>query len=248
MQIVNILDRGPVNYMDVDHLQRYIHREVAACRMPDTFIMWESRETYTAGRRTEDHDIPDTSVPVIRMDRGGSVTYHGPGQLVLYPIVKVRPPKDVVAFVRSTEIAIIDAMREIGLETAQVEGRSGVWVLGDGPDRKLCAIGIKFADDATMHGLALNVTTDLSRFMRVIPCGIQDAGVASLDSLGITTTLSGVANLLVPPLAHAYERFLLRPGHDLVEADAAEILTQAQAYSVPESHAMTGTLWHPKGK
>ncbi|MEW6918284.1 lipoyl(octanoyl) transferase LipB [Trueperella pyogenes] len=246
MQIVNVLSHGPVDYMSIDHLQRYLHHEVAAQRMPDSLVVWESRATYTAGRRTEDQDIPDTHVPVIRMDRGGSVTYHGPGQLVVYPIVKVRPPKDVVAFVRNTELAVIDALSEYGLDSHQVEGRSGVWILEPGmQDRKICAIGIKFADDATMHGLALNVTTNLDEFMRVIPCGIQDAGVASLQSLGITTTLDAVATILIPHLARVYQQFLLRPSEELVVADADVLLEQMRSYR-PDSQAATGTRWEPR--
>ncbi|QOR47283.1 lipoyl(octanoyl) transferase LipB [Trueperella pecoris] len=249
MQIVNMLNRGPLKYMDVDHVQRFIHGEVAAQRMPDSLIVWESQDTYTAGRRTNDADIPDTSIPVIRMDRGGSVTYHGPGQLVVYPVVKVRPPKDVVTFVRNTELAIMDAMEEFGLQTYQVEGRSGVWILQPGQkDRKLCAIGIKFADDATMHGLALNVTTNLDLFMKVIPCGLQDAGVASLESLGITTTLADVASVLLPHLAAAYQPLLLRPMQELTTADSEEILATIRNNSAPEFiNDVTGTMWEPKG-
>lgn len=248
MQIVNLLDRGPLDYMDVDRLQRFIHSQVADQQMPDTFILWESAAVYTAGRRTEDQDIPDTSIPVIRMDRGGSVTYHGPGQLVIYPIIKVRPPKDVVAFVRSTEVAVIDAMRSLGLETRQIDGRSGVWVQDGIQDRKLCAIGIKFADDATLHGLALNVATDIDAFMKVIPCGLPDVGVVALNQLGLTASLSGVADALVPRLAAAYERFARREGEGLRVTNTDELLDrlsqQEPAKSLP---SMTGVLWRPKG-
>ncbi|MDP9831779.1 lipoyl(octanoyl) transferase LipB [Trueperella abortisuis] len=246
MQIVNMLDRGPVDYMSIDRLQRYVHDEVAALRMPDTFIVWEAQPTYTAGRRTEDKDIPDTSVPVIRMDRGGSVTYHGPGQLVVYPIVKVRPPRDVVAFVRNTESAIIAALAERGIDSVQVEGRSGVWICEPGTiDRKVCAIGIKFADDATMHGLALNVTTNLEDFMRVIPCGLADAGVTSLAQLGHATTLDDAAATLLPHLARAYQQFALRPSEGLIEADVSAIIAQMGDFH-PTPHAETGSRWQPR--
>ena len=246
MQIVNVLHRGPVDYMTVDRLQRYIHGEVAALRMPDTFIVWEAQPTYTAGRRTEDKDIPDTSVPVIRMDRGGSVTYHGPGQLVVYPIVKVRPPKDVVAFVRNTERAIMGALAEYGIDSVQVEGRSGVWICAPGAiDRKVCAIGIKFADDATMHGLALNVTTNLEDFTRVIPCGLADAGVTSLAELGHPTTLDDAAVTLLPHLARAYQQFALRPSEELEVADTEAIINQMGDFH-PTPHADTGSAWHPR--
>lgn len=248
MQILNLLDRGPIDYMEVDALQRYIHGEVAQKRMADSLIVWQARHVYTAGRRTQDADIPDTSVPVIRMDRGGSVTYHGPGQLVIYPIVKVRAPRDVVAFVRNTELAIMAAMRQFGLETEQVEGRSGVWVRRAGDiDRKLCAIGIKFAEDATMHGLALNVTTDLEFFMRVVPCGLHDAGVISLNELGIGVGLQDVADVLVPELARAYEQFLERGGEPLTRTDVVPLLEAAAAHHVPLPQ-QTGTKWQPKGR
>ena len=213
MHVLNLLPYGLLDYLDVDAIQRELHRKVAALEAPDTLIAWEARSVYTAGRRTEDSDIPDRSVPVIRMDRGGSVTYHGPGQLVVYPIVKVRPPKDVVAFVRGTELAIGRAMQAaFGVTTEQVAGRSGAWIRRPSEiDRKLCAIGIKFAADATMHGMALNVNTDLSKFHRVIACGLADADVASLEWLGVHTTLPQVAAALLPELARTYEQFLLRP-------------------------------------
>ncbi len=249
MQIVNLLGSGPLDYMDVDALQRRLHDDVAALRSPDSLIVWEADHTYTAGRRTQPEDIPDDGVPVIRMDRGGSVTYHGPGQLVIYPIIKVRPPKDVVAFVRHTELAVIDAMRAFGVDTIQVEGRSGVWIPAknspDGVDAKLCAIGIKFADDATMHGLALNVTTDIDRFNRVVPCGINDAGVVSLAQLGVTATLSDVAEVLIPRLVGAYAQFQLRTGEQLetgIDPNAllAEAHQQRATINLPMN---TGVAW-----
>ena len=195
--------------MEVDAIQRSTHDSVARLRAPDTFLVWEARDVYTAGRRTKPEDIPDHSIPIIPMDRGGSVTYHGPGQLVIYPIVKVKAPKDVVAFVRATEQAVICALHtHYDLAATTVAGRSGVWIRRPGiEDRKLCAIGIKFADDATMHGLALNVTTDLSKFGNIIPCGIRDAGVTSLAQLGIDSTLAEVATALSPALARAYQQF-----------------------------------------
>lgn len=203
---MNLLDRGPVSYMDVDELQRNVHASVAECSAPDTLIVWQSTDTYTAGRRTKPEDIPDPSVPVIPMDRGGSVTYHGPGQIVIYPIIKVKPPKDVVAFVRTTEVALIEALRTWGITGEQVEGRSGVWVNGN----KICAIGIKFANDATMHGIAFNVTTDLNKFYRVNPCGITDAGVTSLRNEGVEVALPDVAEVLISALETSLAKFQLR--------------------------------------
>ncbi len=195
--------------MEVDALQRGLHRSIAQLAAPDTLLMWEARDVYTAGRRTKPADIPNPAIPVIAMDRGGSVTYHGPGQLVTYPIIKVKTPKDVVAFVRSTEQAVIAMLRDsFGIESSAVDGRSGVWIQRPGQiDRKICAIGIKFADDATMHGLALNVTTDLTKFGTIVPCGISDAGVTSLEELGCNASLDDVAAALAPALTHAYQRF-----------------------------------------
>ena len=203
-------------YLDIDAIQRYIHRLVSTTSHPDTFIVWEASDTYTAGRRTKPADIPDPTVTVIRMDRGGSVTYHGPGQLVIYPIIKINPPADAVKFVRATESAMIRALRTIGVETSAIAGRSGVWVERRGDiDRKLCAIGIKFSRDTTMHGMAFNVFTDLAKFMRVIPCGLADAGVTSLAQIGekenlpcARYTLPQAAALLLPALAEAYAQFI----------------------------------------
>lgn len=206
MRIINLLHRGPIDYMEVDALQRAVHAEVASLRAPDTLIAWESRDVYTAGRRTRDEDVPDPSIPVIPMDRGGSVTYHGPGQLVIYPIIKVQPPKDVVAFVRATEKALIGASATWGLQGQQIEGRSGLWVGGN----KLCAIGIKFANDTTMHGIAFNVSTDLSKFYKVNPCGITDAGVTSLLNEGINASIFSVADTLTEFLTSHLAQFQLR--------------------------------------
>lgn len=252
VRIVNLLDHGPLPYMSVDGLQRYLHAEVAGMRQPDSLIVWESQETYTAGRRTQPEDIPNDGVPVIAMDRGGSVTYHGPGQLVIYPIVRVRPPKDVVAFVRNTEIALIGALDSIGLQTKQVDGRSGVWVDASrtpwGIESKLCAIGIKFASDTTMHGMALNVTTDMTAFTKVVPCGITDAGVVSLNQLGYKTTLSELADVVTPALARAYAQFQLRPvfdaDADLFTVDGGELLDRAlKEPSDKPLHPGTGVAW-----
>lgn len=252
MHIVNLLDRGPLDYMEIDALQRYLHAEVATLKLPDTFIVWEAKDTYTAGRRTKDHDIPDDGVPVIRMDRGGSVTYHGPGQLVVYPIVKVRPPRDVVAFVRSTERALIDAVATLDIAAYQVPGRSGVWIAGadvaTGIESKLCAIGIKFADDATMHGMALNVSTNLSRFERIVPCGIADASVTSLAELSQHLSLRQTAELITPVLIEAYTPFLLRPSNDAFTYTDTQI---DEFFAKSRDHhgdlpLNTGTRWTPR--
>ncbi len=210
MHILNLLEQGPLDYLAVDTLQRYLNQEVAQLRHPDTLIIWEAKDVYTAGRRTQPQDVPNSEIPVIAMDRGGSVTYHGPGQLVIYPIVKVKPPSDVVRFVRETELAVINAMQKLQVTATQIAGRSGAWIQQPHTeDRKLCAIGIKFREDTTMHGLALNVHTDLEKFKNIIPCGITDAGVTSLAQLGINTSLTTVAELLSSSLTTHYNPLLI---------------------------------------
>ncbi|USR79145.1 lipoyl(octanoyl) transferase LipB [Arcanobacterium pinnipediorum] len=249
MQIINLLHRGPLPYMSVDALQRYLHEKVASLHAPDTLIIWEAQDTYTAGRRTQVQDIPDTNVPVIAMDRGGSVTYHGPGQLVIYPIVKVRPPQDVVAFVRTTEQALIEAVQTWDINAKTVAGRSGVWIdaqyMPTGLESKLCAIGIKFAQETTMHGMALNVSTDLEQFMRVRPCGITDAGVTSLAQLGLQKSLAHTAELLIPYLSHSYQQFLARPEPEIHYHQAPDQLLEEAEHFLPPVPERTGVAWKP---
>ena len=175
------LGSDPWEYRAAWDLQRRIHDEVAAGEAPDTLMLLEHEAVYTAGRRTETLDRPVDGTPVVDVDRGGKITWHGPGQLVGYPIVRLPMPLDVVAHVRRIEQALIDSCTEVGLETARVDGRSGVWVLADdrGPDRKVAAIGVRVARGVTLHGFALNCDCDMSAFDRIVPCGIRDAGVTS---------------------------------------------------------------------
>ncbi|RRJ88768.1 lipoyl(octanoyl) transferase LipB [Gulosibacter macacae] len=208
MHLENLLGRGPVDYQEVDARQRDLHEQIADGAHDDTLMLVEFDHVYTAGSRTQPEDIPNDEVPVVRIDRGGSVTYHGPGQLVVYPLIHVHGRQDVVAYVRALEAAVMATAAEYGLETQRVEGRSGVWVVRPGEqDRKLCAIGVRFARRTTMHGLALNVHSDLAEFERVVACGIRDAGVVSLEALGIDTTLEDVAARLVPHLERELARF-----------------------------------------
>ncbi len=155
--------------------------------MPDSCLLLEHEPVYTAGKRTAASDRPfgDPGAPVVDVDRGGKITWHGPGQLTGYPIVKLREPLDVVAYVRALEEALIRTCAEFGVATGRVEGRSGAWVLGDAsgrPDRKLGAIGARVARGVTMHGFALNCDCDLSWYDRIVPCGIRDAGVSTLSA------------------------------------------------------------------
>ncbi|HSK55773.1 MAG TPA: lipoyl(octanoyl) transferase LipB [Jiangellales bacterium] len=168
--------------------QRRLHAARVAGEAPDTVLLLEHGAVYTAGKRTEPHERPatgdGTGTPVLDVDRGGKITWHGPGQLVGYPILRLPDPVDVVAYVRRLEQVLIDACRDLGLATTRVQGRSGVWVPADGrgPDRKVAAVGIRVAQGVTMHGFALNCDCDLAVFDAIVPCGIVDAGVTSLTA------------------------------------------------------------------
>ncbi len=164
--------------------QRRLQTAVADGTEPDTLLLLEHEPVYTAGRRTETSERPIDGTPVVDVDRGGKITWHGPGQLVGYPIVKLPAPYDVVGHVRRLELGLIAACAELGLATTQVAGRSGVWVTADarGQDRKVAAIGIRVARGVTMHGFALNADCDLAPFGDIVPCGITDASVTSLTA------------------------------------------------------------------
>ena len=188
-----------VDYQQAWDHQRDVHGRVVAGELPDTILLLEHAAVYTAGKRTEDHERPTDGTPVIDVDRGGKITWHGPGQLVGYPIVRLPSPVDVVAHVRRLEDILIDVCTELGVETTRVEGRSGVWVLADerGPDRKIGAIGIRVSHDVTMHGFSFNADCDLSWADAIIPCGIADAGVTSLTAeLGRHVTVAEVLPLV----------------------------------------------------
>jgi len=188
-----------VDYQQAWDHQRDVHGRVVAGELPDTILLLEHAAVYTAGKRTEDHGRPTDGTPVIDVDRGGKITWHGPGQLVGYPIVRLPSPVDVVAHVRRLEDLLIDVCTELGVETTRVEGRSGVWVLADerGPDRKIGAIGIRVSHDVTMHGFSFNADCDLSWADAIIPCGIADAGVTSLTAeLGRHVTVAEVLPLV----------------------------------------------------
>jgi lipoyl(octanoyl) transferase len=174
----------PVPYLRGWQLQREVHAQVVSGERPDTVLLLEHEAVYTAGKRTESHERPVDGTPVIDVDRGGKITWHGPGQVVGYPIVRLPEPVDVVAHVRRLERALMAVCGELGVATEQVEGRSGVWVRADerGPDRKVAAIGIRVSQGVTMHGFALNCDCDLAWSQTIVPCGIADAGVTSLSA------------------------------------------------------------------
>lgn len=166
--------------MDALELQRSLHGEIAEGQRENTLVLVEHPSVYTAGKRTQDHERPHDGTPVIDVDRGGKITWHGLGQLVGYPIVRLAKPTELVGFVREIETALIATCLELGLTATRVEGRSGVWVVDGKGERKIAAIGIRVARGVTMHGFALNVEPDLSAFEAIIPCGIEDVVVTSL--------------------------------------------------------------------
>ena len=174
--------RKPSTTSAAGDLQRSIHANVVAVA-PDTVVLLEHQAVYTAGRRTQDFERPIDGTPVVDVDRGGKITWHGPGQLVGYPILRLSDPIDVVAYVRRIEQMLIEVCREFGVAGVQIQGRSGVWIASDshGPDRKIAAIGIRVAQGVTMHGFAINCDCDLGAFDRIVPCGISDASVTTLS-------------------------------------------------------------------
>ena len=186
---------GLLDYDEALRWQRQLHAQRVAGEIADTALLLEHPSVYTAGRRTEAWERPADGTPVVDVDRGGKITWHGPGQLVGYPIIELASPVDVVAYVRRMEQVLIAVCLRLGLATTQIEGRSGVWLPTDalGPDRKIAAIGIRVAQGVTLHGFALNCNPDLSWYGRIVPCGIADAGVTSLSQeLGRDVTVSEV--------------------------------------------------------
>ncbi|OBI88837.1 lipoyl(octanoyl) transferase LipB [Mycobacterium asiaticum] len=177
---IEVQQLGTIDYRQAWQLQR----ELADARVaggPDTLLLLEHPAVYTAGRRTEPQERPLDGTPVVDTDRGGKITWHGPGQLVGYPIIGLAEPLDVVNYVRRIEEALIRVCTELGLDAGRVDGRSGVWVPGR-PARKVAAIGVRVARSTTLHGFALNCDCDLGSFDTIVPCGISDAGVTSLSA------------------------------------------------------------------
>jgi lipoyl(octanoyl) transferase len=192
-----VRELGSIDYLEAWELQRSLAVARAEDTGPDTLLLLEHPPVYTAGKRTEADERPDDGTPVIDVDRGGKITWHGPGQLVGYPIVRLAEPIDVVHFVRRLEQALIAVCDELGLPTGRVEGRPGVWLAADHrPERKVAAVGIRVQRGVTMHGFELNCDADLAAFDRIIPCGIRDAGVTSLsEELGRQVTVAEVLPL-----------------------------------------------------
>lgn len=205
---VDVREIGTIDYIEAWELQRGLVTARADGTSPDTLLLLEHPSVYTAGKRTEAHERPTDGTPVIDVDRGGKITWHGPGQLVGYPIIKLGDPIDVVHYVRRLEEALITVCDRLGVHTGRVEGRSGVWLPADdrGPERKIAAIGIRVQRGVTMHGLEINCNADLSAFDRIVPCGIADAGVTSLSrELGRTVTVAEVLPLVTEAVLAALE-------------------------------------------
>ncbi|MCS4492416.1 lipoyl(octanoyl) transferase LipB [Corynebacterium sp. ES2715-CONJ3] len=207
---------GVVDYLTAWEMQAELAQQRAAEEIPDTILVLEHPSIYTAGKRTQPEDRPHNGLPVINVDRGGRITWHGPGQLVAYPIIKLADPIDVVDYVRRVEEALIKVVRNKGLEGAgRVDGRSGVWIPGDHHfHRKIAALGIRITRGVTMHGLALNCCNTLKYYDHIIPCGIADAGVTTLSvELGREITVEEMIEPTLTALEHAFAGSLAVSDH-----------------------------------
>jgi lipoyl(octanoyl) transferase len=199
--VVTGLSANSVPYLDALDLQRATHADVVAGRAPDTVLLLEHPSVFTAGKRTEHSERPTDGTPVLDVDRGGKITWHGPGQLVGYPIVRLPDPIDVVSYVRRLEGVIIAALAELGVDGGRVEGRSGVWMRGSD---KIAAIGIRVAEGVTMHGFSLNCSNSFEAYDQIVACGIVGAGATSISrELGRTVTPEDVVPLVSRHLAEA---------------------------------------------
>jgi lipoyl(octanoyl) transferase len=172
-----------VPYLEGWEMQRSIHRDIVAGTRRDTLLLLEHEAVYTAGKRTEPQERPQDGTPVVDVDRGGKITWHGPGQLVGYPIVRLPEPMDVVAHVRRMERLLISILQPFGVDGYQVDGRSGVWVRRPLSEDKVAAIGVRVQQGVTMHGFAINCDNTLAGFSGIIPCGITDAGVTTVSEV-----------------------------------------------------------------
>jgi lipoyl(octanoyl) transferase len=210
---------GVVSYETAWEQQRQRHAAVVAGHQPDTVWLLEHEPVYTAGRRTEAFERPADGTPVVDVDRGGKITWHGPGQLVGYPIMHLPSAMDVVAHVRRLEDVIIGVCNDLGLTTERVKGRSGVWFTDGGIDRKVAAIGVRVAQGVTMHGFAINCNNDRDWFDRIVPCGIRDAGVTSLsEELGREVTVDEIAPLVIKHLHRVFDPLTVAAGSQPVSA------------------------------
>ena len=196
-KLVKVQELGVVDYLSAWEMQKQIAEEVLTGKIENTLLLLQHPSVYTAGRRTQLSDRPLDNTPVIDVDRGGKITWHGVGQLVGYPIIKLKNSADVVGFVRELENALIQVCGEFGITAQRYCERSGVWVRDEKSDRKIAAIGLRVAKGVSTHGFALNVNPDLSAYLKIIPCGIPDAKVTSLSAeLGEQITIEQVRPVL----------------------------------------------------
>jgi lipoyl(octanoyl) transferase len=196
-KVISVSRYKTMEYRQAWQLQRAIHANVANGIQENTLVLLEHPSVYTAGRRTEEFERPVDGTDVIDVDRGGRITWHGPGQLVGYPIIKLSEPTEVVGFVREIESALINVCVELGINAVSVEGRSGVWIVDSQGDRKIAAIGVRVAKGVTMHGFAINVNPDLKAYDQIVACGIRDAQVTSLHKeLGREITVDEITPLV----------------------------------------------------
>jgi len=206
-KLLRVEEIGVIDYLTAWQIQREIHEKVVNNIEPNTLLILQHPSVYTAGRRTEISDRPLDDTPVIDVDRGGKITWHGLGQIVGYPIIKLKNSTDVVGFVRELETAIISICEEFGIKAERYCERSGVWLRDAKGDRKIAAIGLRVAKGVTMHGFALNVNPDLSAYSKIVPCGIADAKVTSLSAeLGRSITIEEVMPVLKKHILPMLER------------------------------------------
>ncbi len=196
-KVISVSRYETMEYQQAWQLQRALHADVANGIRENTLVLLEHPSVYTAGRRTEEFERPLDGSHVIDVDRGGRITWHGPGQLVGYPIIKLLEPTEVVGFVREIENALINVCSDLGVSAMRIEGRSGVWIVDSQGDRKIAAIGVRVAKGVTMHGFAINVNPDLKAYDQIVACGIRDAQVTSLQKeLGREITVAEITNII----------------------------------------------------
>jgi lipoyl(octanoyl) transferase len=218
-----------VDYTQAWDLQRRLHQDVVDGKAPSTVLLLEHAAVYTAGKRTEDHERPFDGTPVIPVDRGGKLTWHGPGQLVGYPIIALKDPHGIREYVRILEDAIIAVLADYDVNGTRVDGRAGIWIEADskGPTRKIAAIGIRVHNGVTMHGFAINASNDLAPFGMIIPCGISDAGVTTIQAETGRNVSAQDLVVRVTEELRKHEGALVAPGDDDTARSAAK-LAQAE--------------------
>ncbi len=240
---VNFLRPGLVDYRFAWQQQKQVAQARVDDLIGDTVYLLEHPAVYTAGRRTQPEDLPTDDTPVVEVDRGGRITWHGPGQLVAYPIIKLAQKMFVVGYVRRLEDAIMAVCDDLGLQTDRVKGRTGVWLpAGNGrPERKVAAIGVRIAKGVTTHGLAINCSPDLAEFDRIVPCGISDAGVTSLTAeLEREITVNEVIPLMENRLREAFDGKLpaRKRGVNSAQPQADNGISWHLASAIGGQHAM----------